>query len=159
MPHAEPWLERAPLLLRDAVNALLPAPARWWVDSFLDIAVLLGVFGLLFAFLTLAERKVLGRIQNRPGPNRAGWGGVLQPIADGIKMLTKEDIVPRLADRGVIVADNVLWRGHVARADVPASEQARTEILRRFNASLVRHPALRGLILPLGDGVAYAVKV
>ena len=98
MPHAEPWLERAPLLLRDAVNALLPAPARWWVDSFLDIAVLLGVFGLLFAFLTLAERKVLGRIQNRPGPNRAGWGGVLQPFADGIKMLTKEDIVPRLAD-------------------------------------------------------------
>lgn len=95
---------------------------------------------------------------------------VLEAIAGGVDLAyvdcVKEEyprylqlLVPRLADRGVIVADNVLWRGHVARADVPASEQARTEILRRFNASLVRHPALRGLILPLGDGVAYAVKV
>jgi NADH-quinone oxidoreductase subunit H len=56
------------------------------------------VFALLFAFLTLAERKVLGRIQNRPGPNRVGWGGILQPFADGIKMFTKEDIIPRSAD-------------------------------------------------------------
>ncbi len=97
-PPTERWLERAPLLGRDLLNGLLPAPLRWWVDSLVDVALVLAVFGLLFAFLTLAERKVLGRIQNRPGPNRAGWAGVLQPFADGIKMLTKEDIVPRAAD-------------------------------------------------------------
>ncbi len=95
---AEPILERAPGLLRDWLLAFLPEPARWMANSLLIIAALLAVAGLLFAFLTLAERKVLGRIQNRPGPNRTGWFGLLQPFADGIKMLTKEDIVPRDAD-------------------------------------------------------------
>jgi NADH-quinone oxidoreductase subunit H len=42
---------------------------------------------------------MLGRVQNRPGPNRTGPFGILQPLADGIKMLTKEDIVPRAADQ------------------------------------------------------------
>jgi NADH-quinone oxidoreductase subunit H len=94
----EPILERAPVLLRDWLTGSLPERARWVVNSLIAIAVLLAVFGLLFAFLTLAERKILGRIQNRPGPNRTGWFGLLQPFADGIKMLTKEDIVPRTAD-------------------------------------------------------------
>ena len=92
------WLERLPLIARDLVTGRLPGPWRWIAESLIAIAVVFAVFGLLFAFLTLAERKVLGRIQNRPGPNRAGWGGILQPFADGIKMLTKEDIVPRTAD-------------------------------------------------------------
>jgi len=92
-------LERLPALARDHVAGLFPAPLRWWVGSLLEIAVLLAVFGTLFAFLTLAERKALGRVQNRPGPNRTGWFGLLQPFADGIKMLTKEDLVPRDADR------------------------------------------------------------
>jgi NADH-quinone oxidoreductase subunit H len=95
---SEPLLERLPVLVRDWVIGLLPEPARWMANGLLIIATLLAVFGLLFAFLTLAERKILGRIQNRPGPNRTGWFGLLQPFADGIKMLTKEDIVPRSAD-------------------------------------------------------------
>ena len=101
----DPFLERAPLLLRDAVTGFLPEPWRWLVNSLIAIAVILGVFGLLFAFLTLAERKILGRIQNRPGPNRAPLPflglrtyGLAQPFADGVKSLTKEDIVPREAD-------------------------------------------------------------
>lgn len=53
-----------------------------------------GVFLGGFALLSLIERKTLARIQNRLGPNRVGWFGILQPVADGIKMLTKEDIVP-----------------------------------------------------------------
>jgi predicted O-methyltransferase YrrM len=69
-----------------------------------------------------------------------------------------ELLVPRLADRGVIVADNVMWRGHVARPDAAGSEATRAKALAAFNQALVNHPALRGLILPLGDGVAYAVK-
>jgi NADH-quinone oxidoreductase subunit H len=55
----------------------------------------------LFALTTVVERKVLGRIQNRYGPNRVGPWGFLQFAADGIKALTKEDVVPAAADRVV----------------------------------------------------------
>jgi NADH-quinone oxidoreductase subunit H len=93
------FLENAPVLLRDWMTGFLPASVRWLADSLIDIFAILAVFGLLFAFLTLAERKILGRVQNRPGPNRTGWFGLMQPFADGIKMLTKEDVVPAAADR------------------------------------------------------------
>jgi NADH-quinone oxidoreductase subunit H len=61
-------------------------------------STVVGVFAGGFALLSLVERKTLARIQNRIGPNRAGWFGILQPVADGIKMLTKEDIVPAKAE-------------------------------------------------------------
>ena len=98
-PAPDSFLERLPLMVRDTVAGWFPEPLRWLVGSLLGIIAILAVFGLLFAFLTLLERKVLGRVQNRPGPNRTGPAGLLQPIADGIKMLTKEDIVPFVADR------------------------------------------------------------
>ena len=85
-------------MLRDALTGFLPEPWRWLVNAVIAMVLILAVFGLLFAALTLAERKILGRVQNRPGPNRTGPFGLLQPIADGIKTLTKEDIVPRDAD-------------------------------------------------------------
>ena len=98
-------LERLPLLARDFLTSTLPSPFRWLAHSLLAIAALLAVFGTLFALLTLAERKILGRVQNRPGPNRTGLPftklrlfGLGQPLADAIKMLTKEDLVPRDAD-------------------------------------------------------------
>ena len=69
-----------------------------------------------------------------------------------------EALVPRLAPRGVIIADNVLWKGLVAKNAVPDNERERTEALRAFNLALVKHPELRALVLPLGDGVAYAVR-
>ncbi|MBX3187900.1 MAG: O-methyltransferase [Labilithrix sp.] len=68
-------------------------------------------------------------------------------------------VVPKLSPGGVIVADNVLWKGLVAQADVPSGELARVSALRAFNDAIVSRPDLRGVILPLGDGVAYAVKV
>ncbi len=92
------WLELAPLQLRDWVTGFLPASLQWLATGLITIVAILAVFGLLFAYLTLAERKILGRIQNRPGPNRTGWFGLLQPFADGVKALTKEDVVPRQAD-------------------------------------------------------------
>ncbi|MCF8049626.1 MAG: NADH-quinone oxidoreductase subunit NuoH [Desulfobacterales bacterium] len=63
------------------------------------IAVVLGILLLLAAYLVWMERKLLGRFQVRLGPNRAGIFGLLQPIADALKMVTKEDIVPDQADR------------------------------------------------------------
>lgn len=76
-------------------------PAAWqsFVSVLLSIVPILMVFPLLFAVTTIVERKALGRIQNRFGPNRVGPWGLLQPVADGLKMLTKEDIIPRPADR------------------------------------------------------------
>lgn len=68
------------------------------VSSLLSIVPILMVFPMLFALTTVIERKGLGRIQNRRGPNRVGPAGFLQFAADGIKTLTKEDVVPRAAD-------------------------------------------------------------
>src|SRR5438270_7296963 len=69
------------------------------VSSLINIFALLGVFLTLFALISVLARKILARMQNRYGPNRVGPFGLLQPIADGIKMLIKEDIVPARADK------------------------------------------------------------
>jgi len=65
---------------------------------FIKIAVMLGGLLLVASYLVWLERKLLARLQIRLGPNRAGIFGLLQPIADAIKLLTKEDIVPSAAD-------------------------------------------------------------
>jgi NADH-quinone oxidoreductase subunit H len=67
----------------------------------LAVIAIVCVFPALFALTVLLERKGLGRMQNRYGPNRVGPYGILQPIADGVKSLTKEDIVPLSADAAV----------------------------------------------------------
>ncbi len=79
--------------------AFLPEALQPVGSILLVIAAIFGVFATLFAVTTILERKILGRIQNRFGPNRVGPFGFFQPAADGIKMLTKEDIVPRDADK------------------------------------------------------------
>jgi NADH-quinone oxidoreductase subunit H len=84
--------------------SLLPAAPDWLiqtVSSLLNISAVLAVFLTLFAAISVLERKILGRMQNRYGPNRVGPFGLLQPVADGIKMLIKEDIVPARADKVV----------------------------------------------------------
>jgi NADH-quinone oxidoreductase subunit H len=78
-----------------------PAELQPILSSLLSVIALLVVFASLFAITTILERKGLGRIQNRYGPNRVGPFGFLQPLADGIKSLTKEDIVPHAADKVV----------------------------------------------------------
>ena len=62
--------------------------------------VLLALIGIV-TYVTLLERKFAARMQSRIGPYRVGPHGLLQPIADGIKLMIKEDVVPRLADRTV----------------------------------------------------------
>jgi len=75
-----------------------PAQCQPIISAIISVAGIIGVFATLFAITTILERKGLGRIQNRYGPNRVGPFGILQPLADGVKALIKEDIVPRTAD-------------------------------------------------------------
>lgn len=78
-----------------------------WVAGFffliVKLVMVLGCMLFLAAYLVWAERKLLARLQVRYGPNRAGKFGLLQPIADSIKMITKEDIVPAAADRVIFL--------------------------------------------------------
>jgi NADH-quinone oxidoreductase subunit H len=68
------------------------------------------IFALLtvFAYMTLIERRVLARIQGRLGPNRAGPGGFFQPVADGVKMAFKEQIVPSQAKKLVYLISPII---------------------------------------------------
>jgi len=63
--------------------------------------IVLGISLLHVAYLTYAERKIIGRMQQRLGPNRVGPRGLLQPIADMLKLLTKEDLVPYGVDKPI----------------------------------------------------------
>ncbi len=63
-----------------------------------SVIFIIGMF-LLAAYLTWIERKFAGHVQQRPGPLHVGWHGLLQPIADALKVLTKEDIVPSGVDK------------------------------------------------------------
>jgi NADH-quinone oxidoreductase subunit H len=86
------------VLLEQWLVGFLPAAWRPAGGVVLGVAAIVCLFPALFALTTVFERKGLARIQNRIGPNRVGWLGILQPVADGIKSLTKEDIVPLSAD-------------------------------------------------------------
>lgn len=71
--------------------------------AFLCANAMAGFVTITALILTLAERKVAGFFQNRKGPNRVGPWGLLQPIADVLKLLQKEDIIPRAADKPVFL--------------------------------------------------------
>lgn len=67
--------------------------------TILKAVVILLVVVTCGAFMSFGERRLLGLFQNRYGPNRVGWGGSLQLVADMIKMFFKEDWIPKFSDR------------------------------------------------------------
>src|SRR5574343_121481 len=75
-------------------------PAVW---TLIKIVIIVAPLMLGVAYLTWAERKVIGYMQVRIGPNRVGPWGLIQPIADGLKLLLKEIIVPSSANKGIFI--------------------------------------------------------
>jgi len=113
----------------------------------------------------IEEAGLSSRIQVVQGAATKELEAIAGPIDMAYVDCVKEEyvrylelLVPRLAPRGVLVADNVLWRGHVAKPDAAGKEATRARALGAFNEALVRHPAMRAVVLALGDGVAYGVK-
>ncbi len=86
-------------LLADLVESLVPEGYRTLVTKMLGVAATIGFLSLLPIFAIWFERKVAAHTQDRLGPMRVGWHGVLQSFADGIKLFFKEDIIPEKADR------------------------------------------------------------
>src|ERR1700733_14120354 len=71
--------------------------------SILKVVVVLVITLTAVAYTVLLERKVLGRMQNRWGPSRVGPFGLLQPLADGIKLFLKEDLMPLAVERPLFI--------------------------------------------------------
>ena len=81
------------------VNVLIPL---------FQIGVLLGILGLATGYIVLAERKILAFIQSRLGPMRVGPHGLLQPIADVIKLLLKEDLIPSGVNKAIFLISPII---------------------------------------------------
>ncbi|HLC33671.1 MAG TPA: NADH-quinone oxidoreductase subunit NuoH [Anaerolineales bacterium] len=81
----------------------MPFDTAFFVEPLIKSVILVLGLTLGFAYLTLFERRVLARLQVRIGPNRAGPGGILQPIADAVKLIFKEELIPSAADKVVFI--------------------------------------------------------
>jgi NADH-quinone oxidoreductase subunit H len=81
------------------VTSALSSIDSFYIIALIKIAIVVGAMLQILAYLQWVERKVIAHVQVRPGPYRVGWHGLLQPLADVIKLITKEDMMPPFANR------------------------------------------------------------
>ncbi len=82
---------------------LLAITKAFLIEKAVLITIVIAVSLVIAMYSTWAERKVGGFIQDRLGPNRAGWGGLLQPLADGMKLFMKEEIIPNASNKFLFI--------------------------------------------------------
>ncbi len=88
-------------LLLDLFDGILPSWLIYVITFLVNTTLILIVAPVTFMMMTWFERRIVARMQDRLGPNRVGPAGLLQAVADGVKMFTKENITPRAADKWV----------------------------------------------------------
>ncbi len=120
----------------ELLQSLLGNDAGLAVWTLLKILAIVAPLMIGVAYLTLAERKVIGYMQIRIGPNRVGPKGLLQPLADGVKLLMKEIILPTQSSKGLFLVAPVLaiMPALAAWAVIPFND---TMVLANINASLL----------------------
>jgi len=131
-----------------------------WVEigiSLIKIALLLFVILTLVAYLSLAERRISAFIQDRLGPNRVGPFGLLQPVADGIKFIFKEDIIPERANKAIyILAPAIsLVTALIALAVIPIGKGFYTDIFGHLKDPIF----VRFQIADINVGLLYVLAV
>ena len=87
---------------------IVPESLQWLILTMLKIVAIVAPLMLSVAYLTFAERKIIGYIQVRTGPNRVGPKGWLQPIADAVKLIFKEIVIPNGANKFLFIIGPIL---------------------------------------------------
>jgi NADH-quinone oxidoreductase subunit H len=129
----------------------------WWLS--LVKALLVFVFLMVNTLLVIwFERRIIGRMQQRPGPNRAGPFGLLQTLADGVKLALKEDLTPKNADRVVFLLAPVIAGGmaFVSFAIIPIGPMV-TMFGHRTPLQLTDTPVAVLLVLAVAGVGAYGI--
>src|SRR3712207_6747325 len=95
-------------LLYDLLRSFLPDWGAAGLLALIGSAVLVGAISVIVMLLVWLERKIIARMQDRLGPNRVGPFGLLQSVADAVKLLSKEDVIPARVDRPLFIIAPIL---------------------------------------------------
>ncbi len=95
-------------LILELLRSFLPDWAATGLLALIGSAVLVGVISVVVMLLVWLERKIIARMQDRYGPNRVGPFGLLQSVADAVKLLSKEDVIPARVDRPLFIISPIL---------------------------------------------------